>query len=59
MICTTSSMHSAMRSGVTDAQAKTPAYDLAVTRKKELTAIFKRCGNSRTINRSVTCILIS
>ena len=28
--------------GVTDAQAKTPAYDLAVTHKKELTAIFKR-----------------
>jgi hypothetical protein len=28
--------------GVTDAQAKTPAYDLAVTHQKELTAIFKR-----------------
>lgn len=28
--------------GVTDAQAKTPAYDLAVTHKKELMAIFKR-----------------
>jgi len=28
--------------GVTDAQAKTPTYDLAVTHKKELTAIFKR-----------------
>jgi hypothetical protein len=28
--------------GVTDAQAQTPAYDLAVTHKKELTAIFKR-----------------
>ena len=28
--------------GVTEAQAKTPAYDLAVTHKKELTAIFKR-----------------
>lgn len=28
--------------GVTDEQAKTPAYDLAVTHKKELTAIFKR-----------------
>lgn len=28
--------------GVTDAQAKTPIYDLAVTHKKELTAIFKR-----------------
>lgn len=28
--------------GVTDSQAKTPAYDLAVTHKKELTAIFKR-----------------
>jgi hypothetical protein len=28
--------------GVTDAQAKTPAYDLAVTHKKELTAIFWR-----------------
>lgn len=28
--------------GVTDAQAKTPAYDVAVTHKKELTAIFKR-----------------
>ncbi len=28
--------------GVTDAQAKTPAYDLAMTHKKELTAIFKR-----------------
>jgi len=27
---------------VTDAQAKTPAYDLAVTHKKELIAIFKR-----------------
>lgn len=27
---------------VTDPQAKTPAYDLAVTHKKELTAIFKR-----------------
>jgi len=26
--------------GVTDVQAKTPAYDLAVTHKKELTAIF-------------------
>jgi hypothetical protein len=28
--------------GVTDAQAKTPAYDLAVTHKQELTTIFKR-----------------
>jgi hypothetical protein len=28
--------------GVTDLQAKTPAYDVAVTHKKELTAIFKR-----------------
>jgi hypothetical protein len=28
--------------GVTDAQAKTPAYDLAITHKKELTAIFWR-----------------
>ena len=28
--------------GVTDTQAKTPAYDLAVTHKKELMAIFKR-----------------
>ena len=28
--------------GVTVAQANTPAYDLAVTHKKELTAIFKR-----------------
>ena len=28
--------------GVTAAQAKTPAYDVAVTHKKELTAIFKR-----------------
>ena len=28
--------------GVTAAQAKMPAYDLAVTHKKELTAIFKR-----------------
>lgn len=28
--------------GVTDAQAKMPAYDLAVTHKKELMAIFKR-----------------
>ncbi len=28
--------------GVTKEQAKTPAYDLAVTHKKELTAIFKR-----------------
>jgi hypothetical protein len=28
--------------GVTDPQTKTPAYDLAVTHKKELTAIFKR-----------------
>jgi hypothetical protein len=28
--------------GVTKEQAKTPAYDLAVTHKKELTAIFRR-----------------
>lgn len=28
--------------GVTEEQAKTPAYDLAVTHKKELTAIFWR-----------------
>ncbi len=28
--------------GVTEAQAKTPAYDLAVTHKKEMLAIFKR-----------------
>jgi len=28
--------------GVTDAQAKTPAYDLAVTHKKEMKAIFMR-----------------
>ena len=28
--------------GVTDAQAKTPAYDLAITHKKEMTVIFKR-----------------
>ena len=28
--------------GVTEVQAKTPAYDLAVTHKKELMAIFKR-----------------
>ena len=28
--------------GVTDVQAKTPAYDLAITHKKEMTAIFKR-----------------
>ena len=28
--------------GVTDIQAKTPAYDLAITHKKEMTAIFKR-----------------
>jgi hypothetical protein len=28
--------------GVTSAQAQTPAYDLAITHKKELTAIFKR-----------------
>ncbi len=28
--------------GVTEAQAKSPAYDLAVTHKKELMAIFKR-----------------
>jgi len=28
--------------GVTDTQAKMPAYDVAVTHKKELTAIFKR-----------------
>ena len=28
--------------GVTEAQAKTPAYDLAVTHKKEMMAIFKR-----------------
>ena len=27
---------------VSDAQAKTPAYDLAVTHKKELRAVFKR-----------------
>lgn len=28
--------------GVTSSQAKTPAYDLAITHKKELRAIFKR-----------------
>ena len=28
--------------GVTDMQAKMPAYDLAITHKKEMTAIFKR-----------------
>jgi len=28
--------------GVTEAQAKTPAYDLAVTHKKEVGAIFRR-----------------
>ena len=28
--------------GVTDIQAKTPAYDLAITHKKEMTSIFKR-----------------
>jgi hypothetical protein len=28
--------------GVTEVQAKTPGYDLAVTHKKELTAVFKR-----------------
>lgn len=28
--------------GVTKEQAKTPAYDLAITQKKETTAIFKR-----------------
>ena len=28
--------------GITDAQTKTPTYDLAVTHKKEMTAIFKR-----------------
>lgn len=28
--------------GVTEPQAKTPAYELAVTHKKELIAIFKR-----------------
>ena len=28
--------------GVTDAQAKTPTYDLAITHKKKLTAIFWR-----------------
>jgi len=28
--------------GVTSAQAKTPAYDLAITHKKELKAIFRR-----------------
>ena len=28
--------------GVTDTQAKMPAYDVAVTHEKELTAIFKR-----------------
>jgi len=28
--------------GLPDAQTKTPAYDLAVTHKKEMTAIFKR-----------------
>ncbi|HYM88739.1 MAG TPA: hypothetical protein VES92_06440 [Nitrospiraceae bacterium] len=33
--------------GVTDTQAKTPAYDLAVTHKKELTAIFKRLWKFR------------
>ena len=31
--------------GVTKEQAKTPAYDLAVTHKKELLAIFKRLWN--------------
>lgn len=31
--------------GVTVAQAKTPAYDLAVTHKKELKAIFRRLWN--------------
>ena len=33
---------------VTDAQAKTPTYDLAVTHKKELTAIFKRLWKFKT-----------
>jgi hypothetical protein len=37
-------LHALMDSfcGVTDAQAKTPAYDLAVTHKKELGSIFGR-----------------
>lgn len=37
-------LHALMDSfcGVTDAQAKTPAYDLAVTHKKELVSIFRR-----------------
>ena len=36
-------LHALMDSfcGVTDAQAKTPAYDLAVTHKKELGSIFR------------------
>ena len=45
--------------GVTEAQAKTPAFDLAVTHKKELTAIFKRSGNSRVTSHSATCTSIS
>ena len=45
--------------GVTDAQVKTPAYDLAITHKKEMTAISSGCGNSRRINLNVTSILIS
>ena len=37
-------LHALMDSfcGVTEAQAKTPGYDLAVTHKKEMVAIFKR-----------------
>lgn len=37
-------LHALMDSfcGVTEAQAKTPAYDLAVTHKKEVGAIFRR-----------------
>lgn len=34
--------------GVTDAQAKTPAYDLAVTHKEELAAIFKRLSKFKS-----------
>jgi len=48
-----------VRSVVTDAQTKTPTYDLAVTHKKEMTAIFKRLWKFMTSNRSGTSISIS
>ena len=44
---------------VTKEQAKSPAYDLAVTHKKELTAIFCGYGNLRTFNDSAINTWIS